>query len=245
MRGRVKKFERGLGVIISENKKEIPVHFVNIEMKGFKSLTVGQLVEYNIGEYYGKETAINVKVIDEYITPGMEINPKITHDVEDKGYWCKKGSKLEEEFVKEIVPKLKTNIIINPEKVKNPKVIDLLNLDLNRKADLKTQETPFFTAYRYGYNPQYTVTFNHKDYINYKKNYPNVIIYWWVNWKQLSLRKFSVDPLYGVWEIEFKFMLEKIQKGEAPLHKYKQRVDDPINATESYLFDLNSFRRLL
>ncbi|PJI06831.1 hypothetical protein [Clostridium pasteurianum] len=55
--------------------------------------------------------------------------------------------------------------IINPEKKENPKAIDL-----NLYADLKTQKTTFFTAMKkYQCDPQYTVTFNYKDYEYYKK----------------------------------------------------------------------------
>ena len=176
-------------------------------------------------------------------------NPSITHSTEDKNYWCQKGESIEEAFVREIVPRINRKLIIHPNKIVNKTYIDLLDLNTNTEADLKMQNTPFFKASMYRFDPQYTVTFNKKDYENYRVNYPGANIYWWVNWEQTSLvihnEKYSVDPLYGVWEAAFSQMRSIIESGKAPLHEYIHRKWDPINAKSSYLFDLNSFTRLL
>jgi hypothetical protein len=166
-------------------------------------------------------------------------------NTEYKEYWCRKGEIAEEAFVREIVPRINRNLIIHPEKKTTKTYIDLLNVDTNGVADLKTQNTPFFKASMYGYDPQYTVTFNRKDYLNYKKRYPESVIYFWVNWEQTEItirdEVYSVQPLYGVWEVNF----NELRIEGAPLHKYIRRYGDQVNATESYLFDLNSFTRLL
>lgn len=248
MIGRVKKYEikKGYGFLVGQDGKEILVHFSNIQMKGFKKLEIGQVVEYDIGKYGQNNTAINVKEIEGYKSGGMLVNTEIEHDVEDKGYWCNKGCNFEKEFVDKIVPKLAENIIINPEKKENPKAIDLKNIDLDLYADLKTQETPFFTAMKkYQCDPQYTVTFNYKDYEYYKNNYPNAIIYWWVNWRQLKFKSYEVSPLYGVWKTSFKSMKEKIESKQVPLHSYEHRIGDKVNATQSYLFNLKDFEQIL
>jgi hypothetical protein len=167
------------------------------------------------------------------------------HNTEDKAYWWKSGEDYESIFIKEIAPIINRNLVINPEKKQYKASIDLLNIDSGIFADLKTQETPFFTAYRYGLNPQTTVTFNKKDYEYYAKQYPTADIYWWVNWKQTAYKSYTVDPLYGVWESHFIQIKTTIERGRAPLHSYINRKGDLSNATESYLFDLNDFIRLM
>lgn len=179
----------------------------------------------------------------------VDRNPAVEHDTEDKAYWCRKGEIIEEAFIREIVPRISRSLIIHPNKKLKNTYIDFLDIDKNSVADLKAQNTPFFKATMYGYNPQYTVTFNRKDYENYKKNYPEAMIYWWVNWEQtqITIRNIlhSVEPLYGVWEVPFSKIKIMIESNRAPLHIYKFRQGDQVNATESYLFELNSFTRLL
>lgn len=183
------------------------------------------------------------------VLPGR--NEAVGHNTEDKQYWCEEGQKTEYVFVKDIAPKINRKLIIHPEKEKNPLHIDLLKTDTNELADLKVQNTPFFTASRYSkfdggrYDPQFTVTFNYKDYCNYKSNYPGAIIYWWVNWAQLTWKDKSVAPLYGVYEVRFSDMKKLIEEKRVPLHQYQHRINDEINAKDSYLFDLRWFTKLL
>ena len=76
-----------------------------------------------------------------------------------------------------------------------------------RLADLKVQETPFFKAQdHYGIDPQYAVSFNGGDYVSYKKQYPEIDIYFWVNWKMLEKeiggRTYKVKPLVGFYRAQ-------------------------------------------
>lgn len=141
----------------------------------------------------------------------------------------------------------------NPAKILTPWEIDLYDYTNNHPADLKTQNTPFFTCgkYRYGsssYNPQYTVTFNKKDFENYRDNHPDCDIYFWINWKQLHYYNITINPLCGVWRAPFAKMAKKITSGEVALHTYQHRINDDHNAKDSYLFSLDDtsiFERLL
>lgn len=238
-RGNVTKFGDGWGFIQSNNK-DIGSVFVSgrdICSDGIKKLEVNDTVEFSLTkDEKDRFRAIDVDVINRNV---------VKHNTEDKFYWYTEGEKLEHAFVKEIVPKIGRALIINPEKESNPTVIDLYNPDMNYYADLKTQNTPFFTAFTYGYDPTYTVTFNRKDYLRYKTLYPSAIIYWYVNWQQVTLGKWEVDPLEGVWEVPFSDMAKVIEEGEAPLHAYQNRITDDANARDSYLFNLNDFVRLL
>lgn len=123
----------------------------------------------------------------------------------------------------------------------------------NRPADLKTQTTPFFKVSKYKYkgvrcDPAYSVTFNRKDYENYKQNYPNCDIYFWVCWKQLEYKGITVPKINGVWRGVFSKMAMCIESGSAPLHPYVHRKDDDHNAKDSFVFNLldeEVFERLI
>lgn len=172
---------------------------------------------------------------------------------EDKLAWCKEGADLEIKFVRHIAPLLGRELIIHPEKATNPYYMDLLDTRTGLPADLKCQNTPFFTVGKKypGFTPTYTVTFNHKDYENYRINYPKSDIYWWVCWNQLKYDRqpeIQVEPLRGVWVSPVPLLDALIRSGGAPLHPYQHRKDDQINAKDSYVLDLcnsKTFTRLL
>ncbi len=175
---------------------------------------------------------------------GQEVNQ---HDLQDKGVWCRSGASKEEVFVEKFGKDL--NLIINPEKTRNPYVPDLLNTSNNLLADLKTQNTPFFQAKsRFGYDPQYTVVFNEKDRQRYNKYYPEIEIYFAVDWQVIKFQSKSileVVPMVGIWYIPF-CKLEHLLEA-APFHSYQQRVSDQRgNAKGSYVLTLleSAFERV-
>lgn len=164
-------------------------------------------------------------------------------NTEDRTKWYEWGEDEETDFVTHIVPQFGYDIQINPEKANCSWAIDLIDITHNRMADLKTQNTPFFTVSKYKYkgmtcDPAYSVTFNRKDYENYKNRYPNCDIYFWVHWKQLAYRNITVPEIYGVWKGDFAKMAECIENNQAPLHPYMHRVNDNHNAKDSYVFNL-------
>ena len=65
MIGKVKWFDskKGYGFILSEEGKEVFVHYTGIISEGFKALTEGQNVEFEIGNNDKGVQAINVIVI--------------------------------------------------------------------------------------------------------------------------------------------------------------------------------------
>lgn len=160
-------------------------------------------------------------------------------DLQDKKLWCKDGEKIEEVFVGKFGESL--DLIINPEKKENPYAPDLL-YQSEHLADLKTQNTPFFKAKElYGIDSSYAVVFNRKDAIRYYRNYPDIIIYFWVEWHSVrfEMGSFSreVEYISGVWSIPFKLLVEILK--DAPLHSYQQRVaDQKGNARDSFVLDI-------
>lgn len=66
--GIVEKFDskRGFGFITRENDEpNIFVHFTNIVGDGYKELTAGQKVEFEVGDSPKGPTALNVGVVSE------------------------------------------------------------------------------------------------------------------------------------------------------------------------------------
>lgn len=173
-------------------------------------------------------------------------------NTEDRSKWYEWGGEREPLFVSLIAQLTGRDIRINPEKAECPWAIDLYDFTMKRPADLKTQNTPFFTAGKYLYDgrkcdPAYSVTFNKKDYEHYLEDYPDCDIYFWVDWNQLTYGNISVPHIAGVWRGDFRKMAKKIQAGKVALHSYDRRRDDDHNARDSYIFDLRDtevFERL-
>ena len=65
MVGKVKWFDskKGFGFLICEDGKEVFVHYTGIVKEGFKALTEGQLVTYEIGSGDKGEQAVNVQIV--------------------------------------------------------------------------------------------------------------------------------------------------------------------------------------
>lgn len=169
-------------------------------------------------------------------------NPSVPRDTEDKSWWLLHGENLEHRFVEICVENLKLNMAINPEKELDPTKPDLL---VNGKlADLKTQNTPFFTSYKYGVDPRFAVTFNRKDYERYRSLYPSIDIYFWVDWQQLVWRDHTVKYFGGIFRLPFSSVGEMIESG-APEHAYCRRKDDARgNAKTSFVLDVRNFDAL-
>lgn len=187
-------------------------------------------------------------------------NQAVSENTERRELWYTWGEDAEKDFIRKVVPQIGIDIRRNPEKDHCAWAIDLFDYTNNRYADLKVQETPFFSSgsakYCYRgerYDPTYTVTFNKKDYENYSKTHPDCDIYFWVNWKQLELTfpdgsALYVQPIHGVWRASFSVMSKLIQQGEVSLHTYQHRVNDDHNARDSYMFllsDTSVFTKLL
>lgn len=152
------------------------------------------------------------------------------------------GINLEESFVKICNQRLDVDAKINPAKASDKMVPDLI-VD-GKLSDLKTQNTPFFTATRYGLDPQYTYTFNRKDYLRYKKLYPEIDIYVWIDWRQTEGFGAKVDYLGGFFRLPFSGVVKLIEAG-AQEHHYQHRQDpNDCNAKSSFLLDIRDFEEL-
>lgn len=165
-------------------------------------------------------------------------------DTEARSQWYRHGEELEDQFVADVAPLLKIPIRINPRKEDDPTVIDMLYMN-KYDADLKTQNTPFFTSSKYGIPSQYAVTFNHKDYIRYKKLYPYSIIFFWIHWTTLSWNNLKVEPMNKVIKIPFWKLRRDIENGIIPLHTYQRRqTDKRANAKDSYIIDIRNYTEI-
>ena len=178
----------------------------------------------------------------------MELLSEKKHDTEDKQWWVIEWAKKENLFVNEVCPRLGLNAIMNPAKGTDPYAHDIL-VD-GKIADLKCQQTPFFKAGDlYNILSQYAITFNRKDYLRYRKMYPNIHIFFWIDWQTLEIqiggKPYKVAPMSGVWKATLPQIKELIEGGNVPLHSYKRRQNDVSgNAKNSYILDLRLLEQL-
>lgn len=174
-------------------------------------------------------------------------------DTEDKMRWCREGEIYEKVFVEKMSRHTHLSIQINPEKATNPLAPDLWVPGYGR-CDLKTQRTPFFTASRYGISPRDAFTLNMKDVIRYRELYPDIGIFFWIDWQnnQASNNRFKrVDYKWGVYFATIKDVLSLIDGGVAKTHEYQHRrqpdgessklqswgMNKECNATKSFVLD--------
>lgn len=169
------------------------------------------------------------------------------HDTEDIHYWYRHGNEQEAFFAKDIAPLVPLAVSINPAKEKDATAPDLI-VD-GKVAELKSQQTPFFTAKKkWGIDPRYAVTFNQGDYFTYRDKCPDIEIYFMVDWKQTQYSSYgasiSIEPLKALYKVSFSELAAAIEQGSAPLHEYRRRVGDRINETHSFVFDVSKFELL-
>ena len=178
----------------------------------------------------------------------------IKHDTEDKKWWVDFGERKEKEFIENICPKIGLTAKLNPQKKVDPTAPDLFVG--GKIAELKYQGTPFFTASRYSkdnggrFDPRYTATFNWNDFRRYKNQYPDIDIYFWVNWEILEYKSkggiIKIKLLKGIWLTPFQIILEGIKNKRYPLHHYLRRKNDTKgNAKSSYLLELRDFKQVV
>ncbi len=231
------------GIVDTRNNvyKRLTIYFRAIPSNLKPDMTVRfEVVLSKKGNYYAKFHSI----VERY---------DAIFNTEDREKWYLWGEDAEKSFIENIVPKIGIDIRKNPDKETCSWAIDLYDYTNNRPADLKTQNTPFFTVGKYKYkgvkcDPAYSVTFNRKDYENYLQNYPTCDIYFWIHWNHYAYEGIVVPEIYGVWRAGFAKMVESIQSSEVPLHKYTHRRTDDYNAKDSYIFNLldsSVFEKLL
>lgn len=173
-----------------------------------------------------------------YNIEGEEVTNK---DKQNKAFWYKHGMEKESVFVYRYRRLL--GVSINPEKKENPLAPDLLNVRTNKLGDLKTQNTPFFQSRdRFNIDPQYAVTFNIKDRNRYTSRYPDIDIYFAIDWQIVCMksnyREYHVNPMIGIWCIPFKNLIDILDTTKN-VHQYSERKSDTEgNAKSSYVIDL-------
>lgn len=170
-------------------------------------------------------------------------NNLVTHqDLQNKKLWCAEGEKIEEAFVRKYGGSL--SVSLNPVKKVNPYAPDLIYRSSGQLADLKTQNTPFFKADKlYNIDPSFAVVFNRKDYVRYSEKYPEIDVFFWIEWHSVKFVMGSftkeVEYIEGVWKIAFAQLAELCK--DAPEHCYQQRTgDNRGNAKSSFVLDIRN-----
>ena len=161
-------------------------------------------------------------------------------NTEDKLSWCEYGEEKEGSFVQTRLSEIGLVGSANPNKKKDKYTHDLF---VSFQSDLKTVRTPLFKAKElYGIDPQFAVTFNHKDAERYKKLYPKIIVIFDILWEQCSKeingRTYTVNPMH-ITVAGFLHDIRRavIESGSKRID-YAKRVDDTQgNAKSSWVFD--------
>jgi hypothetical protein len=163
-------------------------------------------------------------------TMAYTLNDSSGHQVtsaqlQNRGVWYTHGNVKEQAFINAHGGTF--GVKISPVKIADPTAPDLQYGQ--HLADLKCQNTPLFLAQeRYGLPPQWAVTFNLKDALEYGprgKNYPDFTIFFWVDWVAVKMnhngKVYTVDPMVGVWAVPFSTIEDT--RRQAPIHWYAQR----------------------
>lgn len=158
---------------------------------------------------------------------------------ENKDFWVEAGEYAEGIFLRKYGQQL--GLTMNPFKhlVEDGKF--QADLWIPSFGDLKTVREPFFTASKYGLDPNCTVTFNRKDAERYYRLYPQIKLYFWVNWDARQWNGIRVNAIDGVWSIDFPELV--VMLPSFPEHHYQNREGDKRNARSSFLIDLNLLNR--
>jgi hypothetical protein len=168
-------------------------------------------------------------------------------DTENKQEWCDYGDDAERMFAAGRLFQLGLGGHINPQKKTNPYVHDLY---VQFPSDLKTVRTPLFKSMElYGIDPQYAVTFNHKDAERYKDLYPNIIVIFDILWndcrKEFNDVKYEVANMHLTVAGFLSDIRNAIIKSGSHRIDYTRRVEDTSgNAKSSWVFDARHLQKI-
>ena len=168
-------------------------------------------------------------------------------DNQDKQSWCDAAEKQEQDFVVHRLFRLGVGGFVNLAKLNDPYTHDL---QVMLMADLKSVNTPFFKAQdRYGIDPQYAVTFNDKDARRYAELYPNIVVFFDVNWsvlnKQIGEITYEVNPMHETYVGFLSDIRRAIAYAGSKKVEYQQRLNDSNgNAKSSWIFDVRNLHKL-
>lgn len=165
-------------------------------------------------------------------------------DNQDKRAWCDTyGVAQESAWCEWARDALTLDVRINPAKDEDKFTFDLL-LD-GKPADLKTVRTPLYLARpMFGLDPQYAVTFNHKDGTRYRSLYPDITVIFDVAWDGTPYvaqdgERFTVRPMRLVALGSLDEVAHAVKEAGSKTLTYKSRMFDTNgNAKESWVFDV-------
>jgi hypothetical protein len=159
------------------------------------------------------------------------------HDVQDKQHWCREATVKEKRIVSYLRRKYSLPIEINPKKSHDIYAPDCI-YD-GRVADLKIFNTPFFTAGKFGVDPQYAYTFGSREVRVYSQDYPNILIVVFYNPSILEGYGVHLDYLGGVYTSPFSALKELCT--ESNHHFHAKRVGDiSHNDKSDYVIDIRN-----
>ncbi len=164
-------------------------------------------------------------------------------DLENRRFWCQLGDEKERAFAASM-EKMQSpySVSIHPHKISDPYHPDLLVSQFGNElsGEVKIKNSPLFIAKRYVFNPQFALTMDLKDSLNYSRLLDqsiDLLIFIWVKWEahemvtssKFGSRSYSVEPMRGVWVTNFSKLRSKENSESPPLiHWYKERLRQPV-----------------
>jgi len=147
-------------------------------------------------------------------------------------------------FLSEIAPLYGIALVPHPRKANDIYETDFQAVDGSFDIDLKHVTTPFFTAGKYGVDPRFAITLNHKDYLRYMYKYPEwgdrkMYILFWVEFLAVHSYGTTVDDLNGLWYLNIDQLDQWVRGNNIRCHSYQQRQGEcGSNAKHSWVIDL-------
>jgi len=160
-------------------------------------------------------------------------------DTEDKAAWVQ-GSKAGEDRFREICGLYWDLELVENSDIYGPDFVMVLS---GVEAEYKHRETPFHQAGRlFGIPPRYAFTYNVRDHVRYRREYPGVHIFVRCVWLKQDPRFRPERFLDACGHGSFAYWDKLVQA--APIHHYGRREDDPVNKKRSYVLDIRDFPHL-
>jgi hypothetical protein len=113
-------------------------------------------------------------------------------------------------------------------------------------AELVVVNTPYYTSWKHGINPEFAVSFNVRQLETLSTLTAPTLIIFWIEYPAsiaFGRRMEATRMVYWNWVSKF---VRLIRTNHPPIHEYNERKEDPgENAENSYVLDIRFFAEAL
>jgi hypothetical protein len=151
-------------------------------------------------------------------------------------------------FVNKVAPCFGISAKINLGKLEDRGTVDVLveSGGQDIPTELAVVNTPYYTAWKHGVNPDYAVSFNVRQLETLSAVEVPTLIIFWVEYPSsiaFGRRIEATRRVYWNWVSKF---VAQVRKNKPPMHEYNERKEDPgENAESSYVLDIRNYAQEL